>query len=141
MTRTPNPSVATSSFSRFSFFNRRKHANGTHAEKNVKEKQTLHKGSVAGIGHEGYERIGAAERCSGRISNTTRNSSGSQTTQEPSSSNNSFFEDYFDPAVIAGGAVIKSRNTSSKISRSVSSQSLATGESRIGSLQLLVDSQ
>ncbi|KAI8406222.1 hypothetical protein FOFC_13691 [Fusarium oxysporum] len=141
MTRTPNPSVATSSFSRFPFFNRKKHANGTHAEKNVKEKKTLHKGSVAGIGHEGYERIGAAERCSGRISNTTRNSSGSQTTQEPSSSNNSFFEDYFDPAVIAGGAIIESRNASSEISRSVSSQSLATEESRIGSLQLLVDSQ
>ncbi|KAG6988813.1 hypothetical protein FocnCong_v001842 [Fusarium oxysporum f. sp. conglutinans] len=120
---------------------RKKHANGAHAEKNVKEKKTLHKGSVAGIGHEGYERIGAAERCSGRISNTTRNSPGSQTTQEPSSSSNSFSEDNFDPAVIAGSAIIESRNASSEISRSVSSQSLATEESRIGSLRLLVDSQ
>ncbi|RKK10984.1 hypothetical protein BFJ65_g14976 [Fusarium oxysporum f. sp. cepae] len=141
MTRTPNPSVATSSFSRFPFFSRKKHANGAHAEKGVKEKKTLHKGSVAGIGHEGYERIGAAERCSGRISNTTRNSPGSQTTQEPSSSSNSFSEDNFDPAVIAGSAIIESRNASSEISRSVSSQSLATEESRIGSLRLLVDSQ
>jgi len=39
MTSTPSPNVATSSFSRFPFFSRKKHANGTQAEKNEKEKE------------------------------------------------------------------------------------------------------
>ncbi|KAF5605281.1 hypothetical protein FPCIR_496 [Fusarium pseudocircinatum] len=141
MTRTPSPNVATSSFSRFPFFSRKKHANGTQAEKNEKEKKTLRKGPVAGTGHEGYGRIGASKRRSGSISNMTRNSPGSQTTQEPRSSNDSFFADRVNPVVIAGGAVIENRNASSEISRSVSSQSLATEESRFGSSQSLAVSQ
>ncbi|KAG5764596.1 hypothetical protein H9Q72_007335 [Fusarium xylarioides] len=141
MTRTPSPNVATSSFSRFPFFSRKKHTNGTQAEKNEKEKKTLRKGPVAGTGHEGYGRIGASKRRSGSISNMTRNSPGSQTTQEPRSSNDSFFADRVNPVVIAGGAVIENRNASSEISRSVSSQSLATEESRFGSTQSLAASQ
>ncbi|RBQ74409.1 hypothetical protein FVER14953_07415 [Fusarium verticillioides] len=141
MTRTPSPNVATSSFSRFPFFSRKKHANATQAEKNEKEKKTLRKGPVAGTGHEGYGRIGAHKRRSGSISNMTRNSPGSQTTQEPRSSNDSFFADRVNPVVIAGGAVIENRNASSEISRSVSSQSLATEESRFGSSQSLAVSQ
>ncbi|KAG5777876.1 hypothetical protein H9Q73_008448 [Fusarium xylarioides] len=141
MTRTPSPNVATSSFSRFPFFSRKKHTNGTQAEKNEKEKKTLRKGPVAGTGHEGYGRIGASKRRSGSISNMTRNSPGSQTTQEPRSSNDSFFADRVNPVVIAGGAVIENRNASSEISRSVSPQSLATEESRFGSTQSLAASQ
>ncbi|KAG5813647.1 hypothetical protein H9Q74_007836 [Fusarium xylarioides] len=141
MTRTPSPNVATSSFSRFPFFSRKKHTNGTQAENNEKEKKTLRKGPVAGTGHEGYGRIGASKRRSGSISNMTRNSPGSQTTQEPRSSNDSFFADRVNPVVIAGGAVIENRNASSEISRSVSSQSLATEESRFGSTQSLAASQ
>ncbi|CVK97129.1 uncharacterized protein FMAN_11335 [Fusarium mangiferae] len=141
MTRTPSPNVATSSLSRFPFFSRKKHANGAQAEKNEKEKKTLRKGPVAGTGHEGYGRIGASKRRSGSISNMTRNSPGSQTTQEPRSSNDSFFADRVNPVVIAGGAVIENRNASSEISRSVSSQSLATQESRFGSTQSLAASQ
>ncbi|EXK91454.1 hypothetical protein FOQG_06232 [Fusarium oxysporum f. sp. raphani 54005] len=141
MTSTPSPNVATSSFSRFPFFSRKKHANGTQAEKNEKEKKTLRKGPVAGTGHEGYGRIGASKRRSGSISNMTRNSPGSQTTQEPRSSNDSFFADRVNPVVIAGGAIIENRNASSEISRSVSSQSLATEESRFGSSQSLATSQ
>ncbi|KAF5975323.1 hypothetical protein FBULB1_7434 [Fusarium bulbicola] len=140
-TRTPSPNVATSSFSRFPFFSRKKHANVTQAEKNEKEKKTIRKGPVAGTGHEGYGRIGASKRRSGSISNMTRNSPGSQTTQEPRSSNDSFFADRVNPVVIAGGAVIENRNASSEISRSVSSQSLATEESRFGSTQSLATSQ
>ncbi|KAF4441879.1 hypothetical protein FACUT_2441 [Fusarium acutatum] len=141
MTRTPSPNVATYSLSRFPFFSRKKHANGTQAEKNEKEKKTLRKGPVAGTGHEGYGRIGASKRRSGSISNMTRNSPGSQTTHEPRSSNDSFFADRVNPVVIAGGAVIENRNASSEISRSVSSQSLATEESRFGSTQSLAASQ
>ncbi|VZH90031.1 unnamed protein product [Fusarium fujikuroi] len=141
MTRTPSPNVATTSISRFPFFSRKKHANGAQAEKNEKEKKTLRKGPVAGTGHEGYGRIGASKRRSGSISNMTRNSPGSQTTQEPRSSNDSFFADRVNPVVIAGGAVIENRNASSEISRSVSSQSLATQESRFGSTQSLAASQ
>lgn len=140
MTSTPSPNVATSSFSRFPFFSRKKHANGTLAEKNEKEKKILRKGPVAGTGHEGYGRIGASKRRSGSISNMTRNSPGSQTTQEPRSSNDSFFADRVNPVVIAGGAIIENRNASSEISRSVSSQSLATEESRFGSSQSLATS-
>ncbi|KAF5545626.1 hypothetical protein FMEXI_6015 [Fusarium mexicanum] len=140
-TRTPSPNVASSSFSRFPFFSRKKHANVTQAEKNEKEKKTIRKGPVAGTGHEGYGRIGASKRRSGSISNMTRNSPGSQTTQEPRSSNDSFFADRVNPVVIAGGAVIENRNASSEISRSVSSQSLATEESRFGSTQSLATSQ
>ncbi|KAF4960992.1 hypothetical protein FGADI_642 [Fusarium gaditjirri] len=141
MTRTPSPNVATSSFSRFPFFSRKKHANGAQVDKTEKEKKTLRKGPVAGTGHEGYGRIGAAKRRSGSISNMTRNSPGSQTTQEPRSSNDSFFADRVNPVVIAGGAVIENRNASSEISRSASSQSLATEESRFGSSQSLAASQ
>src|SRR6478735_6732502 len=92
------------------------------------EHKTLRKGPVAGTGHEGYGRIGASKRRSGSISNMTRNSPGSQTTQEPRSSNDSFFADRVNPVVIAGGAIIENRNASSEISRSVSSQSVATEE-------------
>ncbi|KAM0074680.1 hypothetical protein ACKRZS_013265 [Fusarium odoratissimum] len=82
-TRTPSPNVATSSFSRLAFFSRKKHANGTLAENNEKEKKTLRKGP-------------------------------------------------------AGGAIVKNRNASSEVFGSVSSQSLATEESRFGiSLSLI----
>ncbi|RKK26532.1 hypothetical protein BFJ66_g17077 [Fusarium oxysporum f. sp. cepae] len=83
ITRTPSPNVATSSFSRLAFFSRKKHANGTLAENNEKEKKTLRKGP-------------------------------------------------------AGGAIVKNRNASSEVFRSVNSQSLATEESRFGiSLSLI----
>ncbi|KAF9766237.1 hypothetical protein IL306_001380 [Fusarium sp. DS 682] len=141
MTSTPSPNVASSTFSRFPFFSRKKHANAAQAEKNEKEKKTLRKGPVAGTGHEGYGRVGAAKRRSGSISNMTRNSPASQTTQEPRSSNDSFFADRVNPVVIAGGEIIENRNASSEISRNVSSQSLATEDSRFGSSQSLAASQ
>ncbi|KAF4344267.1 hypothetical protein FBEOM_1661 [Fusarium beomiforme] len=140
MTSTPSPNVASSSFSRFPFFGRKKHANAEQAEKNEKEKKTLRKGPVAGTGHEGYGRVGAAKRRSGSISNMMRNSPANQTTQEPRSSNDSFFADRVNPVVIAGGEIIENRNTSSEISRNASSQSLATMDSRLGSSQSLAGS-
>ncbi|KAG7408456.1 hypothetical protein Forpe1208_v012010 [Fusarium oxysporum f. sp. rapae] len=136
ITRTPSPNVATSSFSRFAFFSRKKHTNGTLAENNEKEKKTLGKGPAAGTGHESHGRIDAAEGRSGGISSMTRNSPDDQTTRVPNSSNSSFAEDRIN--LIAGGAIVKNRNASSEVLRSVRSQSLATEESRFGiSLSLI----
>ncbi|KAF6513118.1 hypothetical protein HZS61_007376 [Fusarium oxysporum f. sp. conglutinans] len=136
ITRTPSPNVATSSFSHFAFFSRKKHTNGTLAENNEKEKKTLGKGPAAGTGHESHGRIDAAEGRSGGISSMTRNSHDDQTTRVPNSSNSSFAEDRIN--LIAGGAIVKNRNASSEVFRSVSSQNLATKESRFGiSLSLI----
>ncbi|EGU71893.1 hypothetical protein FOXB_17600, partial [Fusarium oxysporum f. sp. conglutinans Fo5176] len=112
ITRTPSPNVATSSSSRFPFFSRKKHANGTQAEKNEKEKKTLRKGPIVGTGHESHGRIDAAEGRSGGVSSMTRNSPDDQTTRVPNSSNSSFAEDWIN--LIAGGAIIKNRNASSE---------------------------
>ncbi|EXL64576.1 hypothetical protein FOPG_19167 [Fusarium oxysporum f. sp. conglutinans race 2 54008] len=66
----------------------------------------------------------------------TRNSHDDQTTRVPNSSNSSFAEDRIN--LIAGGAIVKNRNASSEVFRSVSSQNLATKESRFGiSLSLI----
>ncbi|KAK2470863.1 hypothetical protein H9L39_17094 [Fusarium oxysporum f. sp. albedinis] len=136
ITRTPSPNVASSSFSHFAFFSRKKHTNGTLAENNEKEKKTLGKGPAAGTGHESHGRIDAAEGRSGGISSMTRNSHDDQTTRVPNSSNSSFAEDRIN--LIAGGAIVKNRNASSEVFRSVSSQNLATKESRFGiSLSLI----
>ncbi|KAG7403625.1 hypothetical protein Forpe1208_v016263 [Fusarium oxysporum f. sp. rapae] len=115
ITRTPSPNVANSSFSRLAFFSRKKHANGTQAENNEKEKKTLRKGPAAGTGHESHGRINAAEGRSGGISSMTRNSPGGQTTRVPNSSNSSFAEDRIN--LIAGGAIVKNRNASSEVFR------------------------
>ncbi|KAH7459155.1 hypothetical protein FOMA001_g20228 [Fusarium oxysporum f. sp. matthiolae] len=92
MTCTSSSKVATSSFSHFPFFSRKKHPNVTQVENNEKKKKTLQKGPVAGIGHKAYGLISASKGRSGSISNTTRNSPGSQATQEPRCRNDSFFE-------------------------------------------------
>ncbi|EXK25344.1 hypothetical protein FOQG_14667 [Fusarium oxysporum f. sp. raphani 54005] len=116
ITRTPSPNVATSSFSHFAFFSRKKHTNGTLAENNEKEKKTIGKGPAAGTGHESHGRIDAAEGRSGGISSMTRNSHDDQTTRVPNSSNSSFAEDRIN--LIAGGAIVKNRNASSEVFRS-----------------------
>lgn len=92
MTCTSSSKVATSSFSHFPFFSRKKHPSVTQVENNEKKKKTLQKGPVAGIGHKAYGLISASKGRSGSISNTTRNSPGSQETQEPRCRNDSFFE-------------------------------------------------
>ncbi|PCD21956.1 hypothetical protein AU210_015759 [Fusarium oxysporum f. sp. radicis-cucumerinum] len=92
MTCTSSSKVATSSFSHFPFFSRKKHPSVTQDENNDKKKKTLQKGPVAGIGHKAYGLISVSKGRSGSISNTTRNSPGSQATQEPRCRNDSFFE-------------------------------------------------
>ncbi|KAI3567976.1 hypothetical protein IWW34DRAFT_905794 [Fusarium oxysporum f. sp. albedinis] len=114
MTCTSSSKVVTSSFSHFPFFSRKKHPSVTQDENNDKKKKTLQKGPVAGIGHKAYGLISASK---GR--------SGSR----------------FNPVVIVKDAIIENRNVSSGISRSVSSHSLATEESRLGSSQSLAFSQ
>ncbi|EGU73595.1 hypothetical protein FOXB_15893 [Fusarium oxysporum f. sp. conglutinans Fo5176] len=128
ITRTPSPNVATSSFSHFAFFSRKKHTNGTLAENNEKEKKTLGKGPAAGTGHESHGRIDAAEGRSGGISSMTRNSHDDQTTRVPNSSNSSFAEDRIN--LIAGGAIVKNRNASSEVFRSKVSASVEPVENK-----------
>ncbi|ENH66684.1 hypothetical protein FOC1_g10001057 [Fusarium oxysporum f. sp. cubense race 1] len=128
MTCTSSSKVATSSFSHFPFFSRKKHPSVTQDENNEKKKKTLHKGPVAGIGHKEYGLISASKRRSGSISNTTRNSPGSQATQEPRCRNDSFFE-----AGSTRWSLSKTRLSRIEI--------LATEESRLGSSQSLAFSQ
>ncbi|KLP13187.1 Uncharacterized protein LW94_9412 [Fusarium fujikuroi] len=141
MTRTPWFKVASSYFSGFSFFSRKKHSNAARVEMNEKEKKTPRNGVVAGTGHQGHGHIGAAKGRSGSISNMTRNSFASQTAQEPRSSNDPFSAYRMSPGAIARGAIMENRNAVSGISQSVSSQSLATEESGLGNSHQLVASQ
>ncbi|KAF5700414.1 hypothetical protein FGLOB1_10792 [Fusarium globosum] len=140
---TPTPSFEEtgSYFSGFSFLSRKKGSNAAQVEKNEKEMKTLRNGVVAGTGHQGYGQIGAAKRRSGSISNMTRNPFASQTAQEPRSSNDPFSAYRMSPEAIARGAIMENRNAVSKISQSVSSQSLATEESSLGNSHPLVASQ
>ncbi|KAG6988712.1 hypothetical protein FocnCong_v001847 [Fusarium oxysporum f. sp. conglutinans] len=128
MTCTSSSKVATSSFSHFPFFSRKKHPSVTQDENNDKKKKTLQKGPVAGIGHKAYGLISASKGRSGSISNTTRNSPGSQATQEPRCRNDSFFE-----AGSTRWSLSKTRLSRIEI--------LATEESRLGSSQSLAFSQ
>ncbi|KAF5229504.1 hypothetical protein FANTH_14180 [Fusarium anthophilum] len=112
-----HPEIGSPSSSRFPFFSRKKHANGTQVEKNKKEKKIFRNGSIAGTDHEDHGHIGASERCSGSISNMTRNSPVSQTTQEPRSGNDPFSADRMNPEAIAGAAIIENRNAVSEISQ------------------------
>ncbi|KAJ9412565.1 hypothetical protein FOXG_13991 [Fusarium oxysporum f. sp. lycopersici 4287] len=134
MTSTTSANVATSLFSRLPFFSLNNHANVAPVRKSGKEKKTLRKGPAAGTGHEGYGSIGAAKRRSGSISNMTRDHPSSQKTQEPGSNNSLCCVDRANPVVI------ENRNASSETTQSVSSQSLATEESRLSPLSHTPDS-
>ncbi|KAF4468085.1 hypothetical protein FALBO_5039 [Fusarium albosuccineum] len=140
VTRTPSPNV-TSSFSRFTFFSRKKTTDATQAEKKDKDKKVIRKGPAAGTGHEGYGRVGAAKRRSGSISNLVRGPPASQSSsQETLTSNDSFLSDRVNPVVIAGGEVVENRNPSSELSRTESSQSLASEQPKLGSSQTMPSS-
>lgn len=119
--RTPSPSIAAPKH-RFGFFTRR---NKTETEdgKVVQKETTKRKGPAAGTGHEGYGRYAIRGRSGTKLSSRDRSHSTASSSQESVGSyqtHDPFLLERMSPVVITGG------NTSSELSRSESSHSLAT---------------
>lgn len=133
--RTPSPSVGSSSF-RFPFFGRKKTPVESppkpKTDKDKKPAPLVRKGPAAGTGHEGYGRVGAIRRRSGTSNLAAKAAASNQFSQESLVSNDSFFADRMNPVVIAGGEVVQNRNTSAELSRTESNQSLVSMNSKAG---------
>lgn len=131
--RTPSPNVSTFR-SRFPIFGRRTKTDseGTQVEK--KQKSTR-KGPAAGTGHEGYGRFGAVKRRSSNaaLSRGLVGPVSSSDSLASAGSTDPFFLERMNPVIIAGGAIVENRNTSSDLSRTESSQSIPFGGSSIAS--------
>ncbi|KAI1103089.1 hypothetical protein F4804DRAFT_246132 [Jackrogersella minutella] len=132
-TRTPSP--ATTFKTRFPLFGRRTKTAPEVPQAEKKEK-SARKGPAAGTGHEGYGRIGSVKRRSSGAANTSRGLPGPISSSESLTSPQStdaFFLERMNPVIIAGGEVVENRNTSFELTRTESSQSIASSRPGIAS--------
>ncbi|PHH73664.1 hypothetical protein CDD80_3646 [Ophiocordyceps camponoti-rufipedis] len=131
-----SPKAATSFTTRFPFFTRKKAVPEAVENESSQQKKASRKGPVAGTGHEGYGRIGAARRRSSSSGNSNAGKAAidAQATRSSPGSRDSFFADRVRPVVIAGGEVVENRNTpSSPESGKVSPQRRSSSHSGVSS--------
>ncbi|CAJ2507936.1 Uu.00g091220.m01.CDS01 [Anthostomella pinea] len=130
-TRTPSPGVSTFK-STFSLFARRTKTatEVAETEKKKKKEKSTRKGPAAGTGHEGYGRVGAVKRRSSNASNLPRASSESPGITQ---STDPFLLERMNPVIIAGGEIVENRNSSSKLARTESNQTIPMSRASIDS--------
>lgn len=131
-----SPKAGTSFTTRFPFFTRKKTVPEAVDDESSQQRKANRKGPVAGTGHEGYGRIGAARRRSSSSGNSNAGKAAvdTQATRSSPGSRDSFFADRVRPVVIAGGEVVENRNTpSSPESAKASLQRRSSSHSAVSS--------